>query len=320
MKTWKLRIVMMLVILASTGLALTAEMDNNHLAAWMRMGLGARALAMGGAGSASVDNVTASYWNPAALARMNNIEVDFMAAENMGADRRFYFGALGMKFKYGSVALYWINAGVTDIAGYDETGTYTGDFDNTESAYGLSYATPPWKVKFGFSAKVYNSEMEDSESGFGLDVGMLWDVNQYMAFSMMVRDAYAKIGEAEVPTQYVVGAAFYPFDGVTLTADMRKEKKSDQTEVGMGAEYWTTFGDDTEVDSKVSSISLEERTSWDTIMADTQGGLRVGVDDGSFTCGMGLRFRMFELNYAFLMAEDENTLEDSHRFELLLRF
>jgi hypothetical protein len=63
----------------------------------------------------------------------------------------------------------------------------------------------------------------------------------------------------------------------------------------------------------------QETTNWTDIISKTEGGLRVGADDGNFTAGFGIRFHSFETNYAFVTAP-EDFMNDTHRFELILRF
>ena len=66
---------------------------DSHAAPFLRMGVGARALGMGGAFTAVADDATASYWNPAGLTKIENIEATFMYAANMSVDRQLnYFG------------------------------------------------------------------------------------------------------------------------------------------------------------------------------------------------------------------------------------
>ena len=48
--------------------------------AYLKMGVGARALGMGSAFTAVADDSTASFWNPAGLAKMKKPEASFMHA------------------------------------------------------------------------------------------------------------------------------------------------------------------------------------------------------------------------------------------------
>lgn len=313
----KLLIVLTAALLLSMFSTIAA--DNNHIFPWMRMGLGAKAMAMGGTGTAFMDNITAAYWNPAALASVKRAQFAMMYTD-MGLDRMHNFAALGTSFKYGYVALSWINASVSDFEGYDEIGNPTGSFDMNDHNIGLSLALGPGNFKFGLSAKMYMSKIDDdSQTGFGTDLGIVWDINDYLSLGVMARDLYAEIDKNEIPAQYALGLAVHPIYGVTFATDLKQEKHADDVTVHIGAEYWTGVGKDTEIGSSHSAINLEEKTKWDEILSNTQGGIRLGVNDGSFTAGFGLRFKMLEMNYAYLTEKTEG-FDNSHQFSLILRF
>jgi hypothetical protein len=274
---------------------------------------------MGATGTAYMDNITATYWNPAGLANIKRFEFAAMYTD-MGLDRMHNFAALGTSFKYGYVAISWINAAVMDIPNYDGKNQYLGEFDSQDHNIALSLALGRSSFKFGITAKGYMSDIDDdSQKGFGTDVGFIWDINEYLSLGAMFRDIYSELNDEEIPTQYNAGIAVYPVHGLTFATDLKLEKHSDDAKVCIGAEYWTGVGKDTEVGSSHSGINLEERTKWEDIMSDTQAGLRLGVNDGNFTAGCGIRFKMLEINYAYI-TPPEDIFEDSHQFSLILRF
>ena len=161
---------------------------------------------------------------------------------------------------------------------------------------------------------------DDTENGFGTDLGLLWDVNDYLSIGLMARDLYSELDKEEVPAQYTLGLAVHPIWGLTFATDLKTEKHTDEeVDVSIGAEYWTGVGKDTEVGSSHSAINLEEKTKWDEILSNTQAGIRLGANEGNLTAGFGIRFKMLETNYAYL-AEPEDGFGDSHQISLILRF
>jgi len=294
--------------------------DNNHANAYIRMGIGAKAMAMGGTGVSFMDNITATYWNPAALGNVKRIEFASTYTD-MNLDRMFNQVAFGVPFSTGYVALSWINAGTKDLEEYNDQGQFMGDYNADDNNINLSVGLGRNSFKVGFSAKMYMSDIQgDTATGYGADLGLLWEINQYMSVGAMFRDIYAEMDGEEIPTQYIPEISVHPIHGLTFAANMKMEKHSDLTKVGIGAEYWTGLGRDTEVGSNISGISMGEKTTWAEILSDAQGGLRLGMNDGNFTAGGGLRFKMVEVNYAFLTADEDDLNSDLHQISLVLRF
>ena len=314
------KLLTLFAVILLLGLFTSAFADNNSSLPYMRLGIGAKAMAMGGTGVSFMDNITATYWNPAALGNVKRIEFATMYTD-MNIDRTYNFAAFGVPFSTGYVALSVLNAGTSDIYGTDDNGTATGDFSDNNNNINLSVGLGRNSFKVGFSAKMYMSDMDgDTVTGYGADLGLLWEINQYMSVGTMFRDIYAEFDGKEVPTQYIPEISVHPIDGLTFAANMKMEKHSDVNKVGIGAEYWTGLGRDTEVGSNISGISMGEKTTWAEILSDAQGGLRLGMNDGNFTAGGGLRFKMVEVNYAFITAADDDLNSDLHQISLVLRF
>lgn len=315
----KLLTLFAVILLLSLFTSAFAE-DNNHANAYVRMGIGAKAMAMGGTGVSFMDNITAAYWNPAALGNVKRIEVASMYTD-MNLDRTLNFAAFGVPFSTGYVALSWIGAGTKDFEKYDLHGQYQGDFDPGENNFNLSLGLGRRNFKIGFSAKMYMSNIDDETvTGFGTDLGLLWEINQYLSMGMMFRDLYAEMDDKEIPTQYIPEISVHPIHGLTFAANMKREKHSDEGKIGIGAEYWTGLGRDTEVGSNLSGINMGEKTTWQEIFSETQGGLRLGLNDGKFTAGAGLRFKMVEANYAYTAEDEDSINSELHQIGLILRF
>lgn len=272
------------------------------------MGLGAKALAMGSAFTAISDNVTATYWNPAGLANIEGIEFGSMYSTNMGLDRTYNYAGIAKKFGFGTIALSWINAGWGDFEGAVQ-GVPTGTFNLNDQNISVSYGRQLLKdMKIGCTAKAYIQDIEDdTESGFGFDTGIIYDLHPKLSVGFMMRDIASTIGDDDVPYQGNLGLAVRPFDsneflkGITLSSDMRKVKDESETIIGIGVEY---------------ALGLKTLTNFDANTA-----IRLGVNDGHFTTGLGIVYRMLEFNYAFTTDTSEDEIfEDSHRLSLIMRF
>ena len=273
---------------------------------YLRMGLGARALAMGSAFTAISDNITATYWNPAGLANIDYIELGSMYSANMGVDRIYNYFGIAKKFEFGTIAFSWINAGLKDIPG-DQ-----GDYDIMDNNVIISYGRRLFEeLKIGMNCKAYfntfTGGVNDTESGFGFDAGIIYSLHPKLNVGFMIRDIASTTGEDDVPYQGNLGLAVRPFDsneflkGITLSGDMRKVKDESKIITGLGLEY---------------ALDMKTLTNFDANTA-----VRLGVNDGHFTTGLGILFKMLEFNYAFTTDTSEDEIfENSHRLSLLLKF
>lgn len=84
---------------------------------FLNLGVGARAYGMGGAVIASVDDVTAGYWNPAGLLEIkDNIQLCFMHNEQFAGIAKHDYGAVAFKLNDKSaMAVNVIRYGIDDI-------------------------------------------------------------------------------------------------------------------------------------------------------------------------------------------------------------
>lgn len=318
--TQKIMILIALIILA---LSSVYAVENNHAAPYVRMGADARSIGMGGTGVAFMDNVTAVYCNPAALADAKRIEFATSTRQNMGLDRYTYSAALGFKLPVGYVALSWQNAFTDDIEGYNDQGNPTGTFDNSDNNVALSLAMKYYRLNLGVTPKLYMSKVEeDSKTGWGFDVGALYHVNRYFNIGVIARDIVSDYDgdDNQVPREIVPGIAAFPIPGLVLAAEMAGENDFKESRLKIGAEYWIGAGDDREIGSSLSGIRINDTTNWSNILSNTQAGIRAGVNDGAFSCGFGLRFKMLEMNYAYQVAKKDLLTNDTHMYSLLLRF
>lgn len=314
------KLLTLFAVILLLGLFTSAFADNNHNLAYMRMGIGAKAMAMGGTGVSFMDNITAAYWNPAALGNVKRVELSTMYTD-LNLDRSLNYAAFGVPFSTGYVALTWINAGTKPFDSWGADNEVGDEINHSDNNINLSLGLGRGSFKVGFSAKMYMLDLADeSETGFGADLGFLWEINQYMSVGAMFRDLYSEIDGVEVPAQYIPEISVHPIHGLTFAANLKMEKHSDDTKVGIGVEYWTGLGRDTEVGSNISGISMGEKTTWAEILSDAQGGLRLGMNDGLFTAGGGIRFKMVEANYAYTVEDEEGINEALHHISLVLRF
>ncbi len=147
-------------------------------AAFLGIDIGARSAAMGGAFVAVSNDLTAIYWNPAGLSRLQTLQVGFMHAELI-ADTKFDWGA--MLFPLNRLGA--IGFSVTSLTHDDmeirtiEEPEGTGEFFSAgDLSLGLSYAINLTdRFSIGFNGKYVRSQIfNESASAIGFDVGTLF--------------------------------------------------------------------------------------------------------------------------------------------------
>lgn len=178
------------------GQNLTPKYSNEFL----QIGVGARSLAMGGAQVASTRDVTAAYWNPAALTSIKHKHnISLMHAEYFAGIAQYDY--LGFTTPFGNqnqVAVSLIRFGVDDIPDtrflYDANGALNYNniqfFNAADYALLLSFGRDiSDKLKLGANAKIIHRNVGKFAQawGFGLDFGGIYRQGN-LTFGLMMRD------------------------------------------------------------------------------------------------------------------------------------
>ena len=153
-------------------------------------GIGARALAMGGAFVAVADDATATLWNPAGLAQLNDTRLAGMSTDLYGLGiTHQYIGAVTTFANLG-IGLGWERASI-DGQIIDEGGVQGGTFTWVEQAIVGSLATNVLDVAMaGANVKYYLADngLGDGASGFGFDLGLLVSLGDMFVIGVNAMD------------------------------------------------------------------------------------------------------------------------------------
>lgn len=147
-------------------------------APFLEMGVGARAIGMGGAFVSTADDATALYWNPAGLGRLSRTEILFVHT-NWIADIKFDFA--GGVVPLGRIGT--VGASITSLS-MDEMKVRTidkpegtGEFFNVGDlalmiSYGFNLTD---RFSIGFNGKyIYQKIWKETAQGFSVDIGTLF--------------------------------------------------------------------------------------------------------------------------------------------------
>ena len=308
---------------------------------FMSTGVGARALGMGGAFVAISEDVTAGYWNPAALATLNYPQLAGMYAERFASIVNYNYGGIAVPFgKRSGLSLSFIRLAVDDIPNttnalldYGIDGIpNTGDqgegngiideneridpnqvfyFNSADYAVFLSYgAKQRENFYYGGNVKVLRKGIgENSAWGMGFDLACLW--RPYPHFN--------------------VGANLQDITTTLLVWDTgRKEAITPTSKIGV-AYFWESsiiagqIIPALDMDIRFENRHISAQYNLGRVSFDLHLGaeyrlknllaLRLGLDTGRFAAGIGIKLPKLNIDYAFLSHQD---LGDTHRISVIL--
>lgn len=154
-----------------------------------KSGIGARALAMGGAFVAVADDATASLWNPAGLALLDDTRLAGMSTDLYGLGITHQYVGAVTTFANLGIGLGWERA---SIAGQLIDGGVLGSaFTWVEQAIIGSLATNVMDIAMvGANVKYYmaDSGLGDSAQGFGFDLGLLVSLGDMFVIGINAMD------------------------------------------------------------------------------------------------------------------------------------
>jgi hypothetical protein len=311
--------------------------------AFLDIGIGPRALGMGGAFCSIADDGHAFYWNPAGLALMKRPILSAMYGPQFGSVTHpmghFHFIGYAQPLR-GAVliGINWIRLSVDDIPVFPElqgnsfldrlrdrnlrpTGDPDGYLNDVQDALFFSFskrneleADLGWlyhRVKLelpvGVNLKwIRHSMGAHSATGLGVDIGV------------MARLHLNDLFQSEKIGWFSVGLHFQDITKTAMRWDTRHQDSADPN-VKFGLSYECPLP----LKNNLLHLAFDRDSKYDGINhfgLEYQGfrtfSIRIGSDDGRLTCGAGIRIKTFEVNYAFL----NQALDSVHRIGCSLAF
>jgi len=177
MKKTRLAITILFVCLLATG-AFAQDFDNVGTSAlnFLKIGIGSRAEAMGGAFVAQANDVTAVYWNVAGLTNIEGTEVAFSANDWITDVTQYFIGTavpLGEFGKLGVEIIYLDGGSMRRTSWEDPAGLEGQTFEANDLSFGIAYARDLTdRFKFGVKGKYLRESISNSTAhGFAVDFG-----------------------------------------------------------------------------------------------------------------------------------------------------
>jgi len=328
MRAVRMLVVMLVVpVVAAVGQTGVAK----YAGEFISLGVGGRALAMGGAYVALANDVTAGYWNPAGLAHLNYPQIALMHDEQFGSLVNHDYGAVAIPVGgRTSIGLSLIRLGVDDIpdtrnAGVDINGNVTYDpnqfsrvdpdrvtyFNAADYALYFTYAQRySDDFTYGANVKLIRRDLGDaSATGIGFDVGVWYTPFENIVLGANIQDITTTFlawstGRNELisPTMKVgsaylieaLGGRFAP----ALDVDVRFENRKYASTAHLGPVSFDLHG------------GLEFQFK-DLI------ALRAGYSDvKQLTMGAGMHLPKLNVDYSFAKFDATGQLGNTHRISV----
>lgn len=272
--------------------------------AFLKIGVGGRAAALGEAYVALANDPTAIYWNPAGLANASGTQLAFTHLEWLESINHDFFAVSFPGFG-GVLGLGLTSQAIPNIE-LRETPTAEpiGSFDGRDLALSLSYGRKRGaNLSWGVSLKyLYEKIYLTSANGFAFDVGANWQtpaaplrlaasVQNVGTMGKLVNESITLPALARIGGVYQITSAHGAPRAALALENMLLFEDGNATSVGL--EYWLVNG------------------------VAGRAGYQLGRENRGLTAGFGANRGRYTLDYGYLPFSNE--LGATHRFSILVK-
>lgn len=273
------------------------------------IGVGARALGLGGAGVAFPDDPSAFFWNPGGMVVVQQKEIALSLTTLFEGTQYNFMGYVHPTLTSGTFGLGIARIGTGGIKHIeDEQGVPVeiGELNYWSGKLFLSYAMTLFKglamgMNFHATRQVLGFY---STNGFGIDVGIHYGFQQ----------------EEGILKDLFLGCSMFNVVSPRLKMNVASEMVPYSLRAGFGklfflrqnADRWLFLADLEQAEYKRLKYHIGTEYSWNRLLF-----LRMGVDNGSMAFGGGLRYKNFQIDYGTSRIGDPGFFPRSHRFSII---
>lgn len=304
---------------------------NKYSGEFLAIGVGGRPLGMGGAFVSLVGDVTAGYWNPGALSRINYPQGSLMHDERFGNLVNYDYGAIAIPWgSKVSLGISVIRLGVDDVPNTKEAwldlnnnGIFdAGDrldinkikfFNAADWAFILTYSKrQSEKLSYGVNLKIISRSIDDGSAwGIGFDAGAIYSITPQFRLGVNLQD---------VTTTYLAWNTG------------RKELITPTAKIGSSYDIpFLKTGRLTpavDFDIRFENRKFASLVHAGPVSADIHAGLeygfkdlfavRVGYNDvKQLTFGAGIKLPKLNIDYSFAKFDGNDQLGNTHRISVM---
>jgi len=261
-------------------------------AEFLKIGVGARAAAMGEAFTAVASDGTSLYWNPAGLAEIERAEISAMYNMHFQAINQGYL-SLAFPSLGGTAGLGANYVDMGRIEGRDEYGNPTGNFRASDIHLFAGYADKFKNISWGITVGWLRDKIEnDTKTTFLGNIGLLYPLSELFTLGVVAQNIGSKLGSDPLPLTFKVGAAS-KLKALIFALDIAKPQDN-EIYYCLGAEWWLR---------NVLALRVGYKTNQD-------------IGQG-LTAGIGYKFERICLDYGYVPYGD---LGGTHRISLGMKF
>lgn len=322
-----------IILFISLALPLRAQTVEDYAGEFLELGVGARSLALGGAGAAISEDATAGYWNPAALNVLKFPMVTAMHETRFDGTVQYDYAAFALPMNsVSTAAISILHIGVNNILdtrnalvdlnnnGQLDPGEYldynkVSSFSNYDWVAMLSYAKAvDSTLSWGVNAKmVYRRlDLQTTGSGLGFDLAARYKPTDALTIAAVAQDITTTL------LSYTTGT---------------KELVSPTLKLG-GAYEWNITSDGNhrlmptaDIDLRFENRGQDAQLYVGPLSADFHEGLeyqfknlfaiRGGYNDMKmWSVGAGITISKLHIDYAYLGANAQDQLGSTHRISV----